>query len=65
MGFIEDQNVDLTHLNESIEQALVENLPCADDHHALGCRQSEATTPTLIHHHARRRRLGSIPIGEE
>lgn len=36
VGFIEDQNVDLAYLDEAIEQALVENLPCANDYHAFG-----------------------------
>jgi hypothetical protein len=36
VSFIEDQNIDLAHLNEAIEQALIEDLSCADDYHVFG-----------------------------
>lgn len=44
VGFIEDQDVDLTRFDEAIEQALVENLACADNHHVLG----EVIIPDLL-----------------
>jgi hypothetical protein len=44
VGFIEDQNVDLTHFDESIEQALMDDLACADNYHAFG----EVVIPDLL-----------------
>lgn len=44
VGFIEDQNVDLTHFDETIEQALIENLARADNYHTFG----EVIIPDLL-----------------
>lgn len=35
MSFVKDQEVDLAHLHEAIEQALFENISCADNDHIL------------------------------
>jgi hypothetical protein len=44
VGFIEDQNIDLTHFDETIEQALIENLARADNYHTFG----EVIIPDLL-----------------